>query len=129
MKVDIYRNLQKDCWSIRSREKSNYGLVVKHVNWALLENAKFVVSQAGRNRVLKEKQKNVHAVVRGNLVDCKLEKAPWPWRVLLESTPLKRVSYHPYRKSTFFWADTEKSVKSSSLVHFGSDMMVHADSA
>ena len=87
MKVDIYRNLQKDCWSIRSREKSNYGRVVKHVNWALLENAKFVVSQAGRNRVLKEKQKNVHAVVRGNLVDCKLEKAPWPWRVCLESTP------------------------------------------
>jgi ribosome maturation protein Sdo1 len=102
---------------------------VKHVNWALLENAKFVVSQAGRNRVLKEKQKNVHAVVRGNLVDCKLEKAPWPWRVLLESMPLRRVSYNPYRKAAFFLVDTEKSVKSSSLVHFGSDMMVHADLA
>ena len=124
MKVDIYRNLHKDCWSVRSRERSDYGRVVDHVHCAVIKNAKFVVSQAGRNRVLREKRKNVHAVVRGNLLDSKSGHTRWAWQVLRKM--MKRVTYHPYRKNTFFWADTEKSVDCSSLVHLGSDMKVHA---
>ena len=126
MKVDIYRNLHKDCWSVRSRERSNYGRVVGHVHCAVLKDAKFVVSQAGRDRVLREKRKNVHAVVRGNLLDSKSGNTRWPWPVLLDLLPMKRVAYHPYRKDSFFWTDTEKPVDRSSLVLFGSDMAVHA---
>jgi len=60
MKVEIYYNLHRHCLSIRHK-----GLVVRHADEVVLDNVKFVVSQAGRRRVLEEKRKNVHAFVRG----------------------------------------------------------------
>lgn len=43
--------------------------VVAHVETAYLENVKFKVSEAGRQRVLKNKRKNVHAYIYGDLMD------------------------------------------------------------
>ena len=44
MKVDVYRNLHKNCWSVRSREQHDYGKVVAHANSLVLDDAKFVGS-------------------------------------------------------------------------------------
>jgi hypothetical protein len=43
--------------------------VVSHVKEAYLEGVKFKVSETGRQRVLKNKRKNVHAYICGKLID------------------------------------------------------------
>tara|TARA_Y100000310_G_C20439322_1_gene695287 strand:+ start:367 stop:774 length:408 start_codon:yes stop_codon:yes gene_type:complete len=134
MKVDIYRNLHKNCWSVRSRESHNYGRVVAHASSLILDDAKFVVSQAGRNRVLKEKKKNVHAVVRGNLLytnyksfDNSKQDVWFKYRTPIKNNYMMRcVTYHPYKKSTFFWVDTKEPVHYSKSVIFVEDMKVYA---
>lgn len=67
MKVDVYWNLHRRLFSVRSREKETYGRVISHATHLGLFKPKPVVSQAGRERVLREKRKNVHAVIRGDL--------------------------------------------------------------
>jgi len=132
MKVDIYRNLHKKCWSIRSREPSRkYGLVVAHATRIGLEDAKFVVSQAGRNRVLKDKRKNVHAVVRGNLIYSNYrdftDRDMWfKYQARIENNTVYSITYQPYKKSTFFWTDTEHPIYYSTMVIFNEDMKVYA---
>ena len=66
MKVDVYRNLHKKCWSIRSVAT---GRVVAHKSDATVANAKFIVQPAGRAKVLREKKKNVHAFIRGEWIE------------------------------------------------------------
>ena len=61
-KVDVYRNLNSDCWSVRQGAR-----VVCHTDYITLQNCEFVVQPAGRRRVLIEQKKNVHAFVRGYL--------------------------------------------------------------
>ena len=63
--VRVYRNLRKDCLSVLHRTDKGWRLW-KHVQQIELMNVKFKVSQAGRERVLREKRKNVHAFVEGN---------------------------------------------------------------
>jgi hypothetical protein len=60
----IYRNLHKDCFSIQkwNPEKKDYRLHSHETN-LVAYNVEFKVSQSGRNSVLKNKQKNVHAFV------------------------------------------------------------------
>lgn len=59
-KYYIYRNLRTGGFSIRRR-----GRVVDHLNQHSLtaENVTFKVNEKGRQRVLREKQKNVHAYI------------------------------------------------------------------
>jgi len=68
MKVDVYWNLHKQTFSIRSREREDYGRVIRHADHVHIKNPTTVVSKAGRERVLREKKKNVHAVIRGVLI-------------------------------------------------------------
>jgi len=60
MRVFVYRNIHKNCLSVRNVKT---GLVMAHVDSITLKNVKFKVSAKGRERVLKEKAKNVHAGV------------------------------------------------------------------
>ena len=63
MRVDVYFNLRKRVFSIRHRRK-----VIEHAACVVIRDPAFVVSEKGRQRVLKEKRKNIHACVRGELV-------------------------------------------------------------
>ena len=62
MKVYVYFNLHKKCFSVRHK-----GVVIAHSNEVFVTNARFKVSEAGRKRVLKQKKKNVHAYVVGEV--------------------------------------------------------------
>lgn len=88
MKVYVYYNLHKKCWSVRDI-KTKRVVCHKHILW--LKDAKFVVSQAGRNRVLKEKRKNVHAGVKGDF----LRKKP-------DLELSNKIRYNPYLYGYFF---------------------------
>ncbi len=63
-RVDIYYNLHKKILSVRHK-----GKVVGHCKTAFVKDVKFVVNKGGRERVLKQKRKNVHAYIRGNYID------------------------------------------------------------
>ena len=60
--VSVYRNLSRKCFSIRDKKT---GLVVAYADGFRIENAKCKVYESGRHRVLKNKQKNVHAMIDG----------------------------------------------------------------
>ena len=89
MKVFVYFNLHRKCFSVKALEGVNKGRVIKHAHFVALENVTFKVSEAGRQRVLKEQRKNVHAGVVGTLVDS------------LDVVGSERVTYNPYKGSTF----------------------------
>ena len=88
-KVDVYRNLNSDCWSVRQGAR-----VVCHTDYITLQNCEFVVQPAGRRRVLIEQKKNVHAFVRGYL--CSPRESDY--------TPAfswDYVKYNPYKSDSF----------------------------
>jgi hypothetical protein len=114
MKVEIYFNLHKKCLSIRHR-----GKVIAHAESAHLNCVEFKVSEAGRQRVLRERRKNVHAVVRGQLVSYTAPGSvteTWlaPWKRDL----MQRVTYNPYKYSTFVHRDSE------TIVHTAQEVLV-----
>lgn len=67
MRVRAYYNLHHGCWSVQALEGRNKGRVIAHARAVKLEDFVTKVSQAGRERVLKERKKNVHAFIEGNL--------------------------------------------------------------
>ncbi len=62
--VEIYRNLHKKCYSVRQN-----GVVRFYTTNITLKKVKFVVREKGRQKVLRERQKNIHAFVKGFIVD------------------------------------------------------------
>jgi hypothetical protein len=67
MRAFVYYNLHKGCWSIKALDGSAKGRVVVHADRVLLRDCEFKVSEAGRQRVIRERKKNVHAGVVGEL--------------------------------------------------------------
>jgi len=107
MYVEVYRNLHKNCFSIRSK-----GKVIAHRNKLVIKNAKFVIQPAGRKRVLETKRKNVHALVRGNLSSFKG----------LADKPLgPEISYNPYRFDYFYNKDNLEPIYDASIVVFNNN--------
>ncbi len=84
----VYRNLHNQVWSVRLR-----GLVVDHSNYVWLRDARFVVSQPGRRRVVAEQRKNVHAFVAGERF---AEFAIDGGRNMSNAGPAVEVTYRPY---------------------------------
>lgn len=104
MKVQIYFNLHRGGWSIRDTKTRKVLNVGTKVTTVALRNVKFKVSESGRQRVLREKRKNVHAVVEGELDDYRFIH-------LVEDQEHVRVSYNPYFGSCFFRTDDTTPVR------------------
>ena len=108
-KVAIYKNLHKSMFSVVSREGENYGKVIAHCDGAVLSNVTFTVSQAGRNRVLNERKKNVHAYVVGHIEAAKnwqpfREGVDFVNQMDNESTMFaEKICYNPYQRGSFFY--------------------------
>ena len=107
--VEVYFNLQKKCWSVRQD-----GIVRYHTDYVFMRDAEFKVSQKGRDRVLREKRKNVHAVIKGFLHT----PTDMPKAIDGEFT---YITYNPYKYDSFVKVDTEHSVKTAKWV----DMMIN----
>lgn len=110
MNVRIYRNLTKSCWSVLAMEGEHKGKVIAHCKAVLLKDVKPVVSEAGRQRVLREKRKAVHAYLEGTLV-CwwnpeyrymgNWEAYQAPFRGGFDTSTTVRVTYNPYKGRHF----------------------------
>ena len=96
--IEVYRNLHKKCWSVRQG-----GKVKVHTSYICLQAAEFVVQPAGREKVLREQKKNVHAFVKGYLISARtinrLNKD-------IEWT-MDAVTYNPYKHPHFTCGEFE----------------------
>jgi len=97
MRVEVYFNLHKRVFSIRSCKT---GRVIHHAKDVHIVNPKFVVREGGRQRVLRERKKNVHAFVRGNLTTFKDN----PSRLA------DTIGYNPYKYDSFVNVTDEEPV-------------------
>jgi len=95
--VRVYRNLYSSYgdgrrWSIRQGPH-----VVGHADNLHLVDVRFVVSEKGRQRVLSERRKNVHAFVEGYFIDYDdlLTEVRW------SEYALARIGYYPALASMF----------------------------
>lgn len=84
--IKVYRNLHKNCWSIKQDR------VMVHTKYITLKDVTYVVNENGRQRVIQEKKKNVHAWVRGFL--CRPEE-------ILDDSYVDSVTYNPYKYESF----------------------------
>jgi hypothetical protein len=109
MRVRVYYNLNKKCFSIQSKTSTGWR-VTDYKNTLTLSNCKFIVSEAGRQRVLKTKRKNVHAYVEGELLDFNCINW-WNRKDFVD------VSYNPY-KFPWFTTPDNKIVRYSKTVLF-----------
>ncbi|MDB4314494.1 hypothetical protein N9955_00545 [bacterium] len=104
----VYFNLHKRCLSVQQKQKNSNGnlvwKVVRHAENILLKDAKFKVSEAGRQRVIKEKKKNVHAFVEGFEVPFNGD----------ETCLFRHVFYNPYKFESFVDSDYN-SIKEAPL--------------
>ena len=100
--VEVYKNLNSDCFSVRQG-----GIVRFHTHSICLKDVEYKVSEAGRQRVLREKRKNVHAVVKGTIVHSRevwFEKLPFP---------MDWVTYNPYKNDSFYVVGDGEKIKES----------------
>ena len=109
MKVRVYRNLRNKCYSVVSVKT---GRVIAHEKFVALIDARFSVRESGRQRVLREKRKNVHAFVTGFVAQSKDVPAA-------TKKPGFQVYYNPYKTKTFINKRTKKPVMEADLVMLG----------
>lgn len=107
MKVFVYFNLHRKCFSVKALEGAKKGLVVAHVSDAIVYNPTFKVSEAGRQRVLRERKKNVHAGVVGQWFEGEFNAKRCA--ELMEYTG-RAVTYNPYRFDSFVYKNTETPI-------------------
>jgi len=98
MRYRLYRNLHKGCFSMQEYIPNKGFRVVDHISDNLtLYGCTFKVYQSGREKVLRDKQKNVHAYVEftsyENGIQLHSETQPY---------------YNPYKFDTFVSSDTKQ---------------------
>lgn len=97
IKVAVYKNLHKDVWSVKALEGPLKGKVILYANTLILRDAEFRTSEAGRQKVLKEKRKNVHSTVVGYIEHVEMDIKPSVGPVAY---------YNPYKTNVFIDKET-----------------------
>jgi hypothetical protein len=103
--VKLYRNLRSKCWSIQQD-----GLVKAHCDRAWLSDCRFQVNENGRQRVLREGKKYVHAYVIGYMFGWPTDSKDFPARYPVSYNPFKWDSFvdmdgQPVRRADYVKAD------------------------
>ena len=111
-KVMVYRNLTKNCWSIKSKVLNR---VIAHADELVLSDCVFKVSEKGRQRVINERKKYVHAGVHGNI--CTIRP---------NIDEFISVRYNPYINDSFVTLFDVK-VERADIVCFDKEGRVFAD--
>ena len=116
MRVEVYRNLHNGMWSVRSKKT---GRVIAHMNEVFLKDCVFKVREGGRQKVLREKQKNVHAFIEGDLMNLSKQEQELiydmvgfgvtynPYKFDSFVIPMQNDTFEPIKKSMFCYMDIE----------------------
>lgn len=108
-KFYTYRNLNLG----RTFSVKHHGLLCERLyDASLVTNGRFQVSEAGRNRCLATKKRNVHAFIASDQL---------PRRVRGNAIPdlplLHEISYNPYRAPTFVIKDTLQPITEAERIY------------
>ena len=98
-KVEVYKNLHNGLFSVRQN-----GLVVAHVESIVLSYPKIKVNEKGRQKVIKDKAKNVHAFLVG-FPNC-VNKC-------FTIDDKHAITYNPYKYKTFVYKNGLHDVRPS----------------
>ena len=111
--VRVYRNLHRQCLSIKQ------GVVRCHTNYIFLTNVTYPVNTRVRDRVRKERKKEVHAYVMGYV------SSP---RLVDDVKLLGTVSYNPYVNDRFVLDNAHEMIYSSyaEIDHDGKHVHINA---
>jgi hypothetical protein len=105
-KVMVYYNLHKHTFSVQKN-----GIVVFHADYLKLKDVEFRVRVGGKEKVRKEKSKNVHAFVIGILEDF----CEFPCEDMTEPVG-EIVTYNPYLYDSFVYKKTKEPVYNANEV-------------
>lgn len=120
MRVFVYFNLHKKVWSVKALSGENRGRVVAHASAVGLDDCEMRVSESGRQRVLREQRKNVHAGIVGTLNG--LREADWRYPnhewyggpdIILNG---EEITYNPYKYDSFVRVRNQTPVTSAKRV-------------
>lgn len=109
MIVQIYKNIHKtrsagqSIYSIRDKKS---GLVIGHTDKIELKNCVFKISEAGRQRVIKNKRKEVHCVIEGELCN----------KFKIKHSKSTQIYYNPYKFERFVNCKTGKYIDGAERV-------------
>ena len=101
-KVEVHYNLHEGGFSITSVKS---GLVVARAPYVNLVDVRTRVRQSGRERVIKEQSKNVHAHIIGYFTSSNLDMIN-----------ANRMTYDPYKYDSFVDKDTKEKVLEAKYV-------------
>jgi hypothetical protein len=106
VRVQVYYNLHKHVWSVKDKKT---GRVIAHLDSILLANCKFIVREGGRQRVIKEKSKNVHAFIEGD----------WDTESGRYSLPAActEITYNPYKYDSFVRKNNQSKIQNCGKVY------------
>lgn len=93
-KVEVYRNLHTGTLSVRDAKTK---LVIGHADRVELMSVELKVSEAGRQRAVREGRRNVHAFAIGYETDAQL------------TVTGERITYNPFRAPHFHFAATQEA--------------------
>jgi hypothetical protein len=99
-RIKVYFNLHNKKYSAVAMDGLEKGRVLGHFDEVVLNDVSFIVSEAGRQRVLREKKKNVHAYAVGRL--CKTHQ------MLISRSRIvgSKLRYNPYKMRQFHVDET-----------------------
>ncbi|TDN39822.1 hypothetical protein E4631_23410 [Hymenobacter sp. UV11] len=97
--VKVYRNLKNGLFSVQFG-----GLVVAHLATVQLRGVSFKVTESARQRVLAQRQRNVHAYAIGIYTSAAQPEATEP------------ISYNPYQAGHFFRVEDQAPIHSATAV-------------
>lgn len=107
----VYRNLTRKTFSVK-----HGGRVIEHADRILILSGNFKVNENGRQRVIREQKKYVHAFITttdGYIRDREgaIENSIEYWD--LNSRQKREVSYNPFKNETFIFRDSGEPVEGS----------------
>jgi hypothetical protein len=95
-KYYIYKNLHKNCYSIKYK-----GKVIEHADYIYVENAEFKVNEKGRQRAIKTRQRNVHAYIVADSYTSDMGKDGELIEKIFEHGYHTAISYNPFKRGFF----------------------------
>jgi hypothetical protein len=107
-KVMVYYNLHLHTFSVKHKNK-----VIAHADFVNLADVEFRVRPGGRDNVLKQQQKNVHAFVIGTLIDY----CEYPCSDIPKPESADLITYDPYKYNSFVYKKDETPIYVANVVH------------
>ncbi len=104
VKVRVFRNLTRRCYSVQMRTTGKGWRTVAHAREVLVSGAVFTVSDAGRRRVVATGKKAVHAWIEGDLAAWRGELAPNPPNNAVTRPLVLTWNIEPVRREGWEWA-------------------------